>query len=59
MKIIVKGMHCASCEKLIQMALDDEGIKVKSLSYKTGELETENGTQEQVRRIVKSEGYDC
>jgi len=59
MKTQIKGMHCESCEKVLKMALEDEGIKVKNISHKTGMLETENGTSEQIKKIVKTEGYDC
>lgn len=34
----VKGMHCGSCSKLIEMTLGDmEGIKSVSVDYEAGE----------------------
>lgn len=57
----VTGMHCASCEMLIKDDLEDIGVKVKEISYKSGELKVEfdnkKVTEVKIKTIIENEGY--
>lgn len=60
-KIIVKGMHCPSCEKLLTMTINEiNGVSVQSISYKTGELVLDyedEGKLRQVKKQIEDSGY--
>lgn len=56
--LIIKGMHCAACEALITMELEEAGLadKVQSLTLadnNTGKLELKNVTDQDLK-LVKS-----
>lgn len=53
----VKGMHCKSCEMLLEDSLKEKGATKVSVSYKTGELEVEGLSKEDIEKVVKEEGY--
>lgn len=57
----VSGMHCASCEKVIAMALEDvPGAKVLSASHKTGAVRLavpDEKTLAAARKAIVAEGY--
>jgi copper chaperone CopZ len=59
--IRIRGMHCASCEKLLKMALEEvEGVKVKTISHSSGEAKVEMkdaGALAAVKKAVEAEGY--
>jgi copper chaperone CopZ len=61
-KLKVKGMHCKSCEMLIKDILDDEDVKVISISYETGDLEisyNENDIDiEEIKKVLAEEGHE-
>ncbi|MCA9459013.1 MAG: heavy-metal-associated domain-containing protein [Nanoarchaeota archaeon] len=61
-KLKVKGMHCPSCEMLIKDILEDEEIKVISISHKTGDIKVSfdknNVDFDEVKRILAEEGHE-
>ncbi len=56
----VEGMHCTSCAAVIEMDVEDAGIK-GSVSYAKGTLEAEYDPEkisdQQISEIVKKAGY--
>lgn len=53
----IKGMDCASCASLLELDLEDAGIKAKC-SYPKETLETEGGHDtSKVIEVVKKSGY--
>lgn len=53
----IKGFDCASCASLLEMDLEDAGIKAKC-SYPKESLEVEEGHDpKKVVEIVKKSGY--
>ena len=57
----VKGMNCASCASLIELGLEDNGIKARC-SFAKEELEVEFDPTKidevKIRKSVRSVGYD-
>lgn len=58
----IKGMHCASCEKIIAMGLKElPGVTLKEISAKTGkalvEIDSQKGNTNQVLASIKEAGY--
>lgn len=56
--LTIKAMHCAACETLVTMEIEEAGLadKVQSLTLadnNTGKLELKNVTDEDIR-MVKS-----
>lgn len=60
-KIKVKGMHCKSCEVLIQDSLSDIGVKSK-VNHKTGEVlidfDPKKVKIEDIYKSIKENGYE-
>lgn len=53
----IKGMHCASCAAMIELDLEDAGIKGKC-SYAEGSLEIKGKHDfKKVFDIIKKSGY--
>ena len=59
--IRIGKMHCASCEKLLKMAIEDvPGVSVKSISHTKGEAKLEMkdaGAMAAVKKVIEMEGY--
>lgn len=60
--IKTKGMHCESCEKIINMTLEEApGIRKVESSFKSGIVSVEFDEKEinshQIKEIIKKEGY--
>lgn len=56
----VKGMHCPSCEKLLQMDIGDiKGVKGVKADHKTGmvEVEGESIDANAVKKAIEQSGY--
>ena len=56
----VKGMHCPSCEKVLQMDIGDiAGVKSVKADYKAGIVEVEGvGFDEAaVKKAIRENGY--
>jgi len=56
----VKGMHCPSCEKLLQMEIVDlPGITAVKADYKAGTVEVEGDKIDSaaVKRAITQNGY--
>lgn len=60
-KLMISGMHCTSCEKMIAMAVGDvEGAKVVAISHKTGEATIsckDEKTLSSAKKAIETEGY--
>lgn len=53
----IEGMHCASCASMLELDLEDSGVKSKC-SYAKGTLEVEeNHDAKKVKEIVVKSGY--
>ena len=53
----ISGMHCASCATMIELDLEDAGIKA-CCSYSKGELEVKDEhDSKKVVEIVSKSGY--
>jgi len=53
----IKGMHCASCATMIELDLEDAGIKAKC-SYPKSTLEVEgDGNFVNIKKVVEKSGY--
>lgn len=53
----IKGMDCASCASLLEMDLEDIGIKA-SCSYPKSTLEVEGGHDaKKIEDVVKKSGF--
>lgn len=62
-KIKTSGMHCTSCEMLLQDALSEiEGVKGAKADHKNGlvqvELDETKVNVDQIKRMIRKEGYD-
>lgn len=60
-KLVIKGMHCHGCEKLITMGLEDIGVSVKSISHEKGSAIVEipeNVNTEKISQVVAELGYE-
>ena len=56
----VKGMHCPSCEKLLQMDIGDiSGVKSVKADWKKGTVEVEGDKIDQnaVKKAISGAGY--
>ena len=60
-KLIIKGMHCGSCAKMIEMELED---KVKNISinvekgYADIEFDEEKISEGEIKKIITKLGYE-
>jgi copper chaperone CopZ len=53
----IKGMHCASCATMIELDLEDAGIKAKC-SYPNSTVEVEgDGNFVNIKKVVEKSGY--
>ncbi|MDP3026231.1 MAG: heavy-metal-associated domain-containing protein [Nanoarchaeota archaeon] len=56
----IKGMHCASCSKIIEMELGDK-VKSISVSHETGkaviDFDEKKISLQQIKNIIKEAGY--
>lgn len=55
----IKGMDCASCAQMLELDLEDAGIKA-SCSYSKEELQVElkdTADDEKVKEITQNSGY--
>ena len=56
----VKGMHCPSCEKLLQMDIGDiTGVKAVKANWKAGTVDVEGDKIDQaaVKKAIAGAGY--
>jgi len=56
----VKGMHCKSCEVLLKDSIEElHEVKVLKADHKSGilEIEAKESQLEQIKSIIKKEGY--
>lgn len=59
-KFMVKGMHCPSCEKLLQMDIGElKGVKSVKADHKKGEVEVEGDGFDAaaVKKAIEQNGY--
>ena len=53
----IEGMYCASCAAMIELDLEDAGIKAKC-SFADSELRVEEGCDDKkIADIIKKSGY--
>jgi copper chaperone CopZ len=53
----IKGMHCASCATMIELDLEDAGIKAKC-SYPKSTVEVEGDENfVKIKKVVEKSGY--
>ena len=62
-KIKTTGMHCPSCEMLVQDSLEDEhGISKAEADYKSGVININFDDAkiniQSIKQIIKKEGYE-
>jgi copper chaperone len=61
-KISVSGMHCRSCEMLVQEALSDMGVRVMDISSKQGIVHVEYDetmvNRDSIIKAIEDEGYE-
>ena len=61
-KLKIKGMHCKSCEMLIEDALEDLGInKCKIDSLRGGaeiDFDEKKISVDKIKKVIKNEGYE-
>ncbi|MFA5077137.1 MAG: cation transporter [Candidatus Micrarchaeia archaeon] len=58
--IKVKGMHCASCGKLVEMAAKEAGGRMLSADYNKSEIRVSVADEkglEAVKKAIGAEGY--
>lgn len=57
----VNGMHCRSCEMLVQDGLEDIGVKTIEASHKESEVKVsfdpEKVSIEEIKKVIEKEGY--
>ena len=56
----VSGMHCPSCEKILQLDIGDvPGVKAVKANYKTGvvSVDGEGFDANAVKKAIKQNGY--
>ena len=56
----IKGMHCASCEKMVKMSIGEiDGAKLISISAKTGEakVDADASLLPKIKAAIKEAGY--
>ena len=56
----VKGMHCPSCEKLLQMEIVDlPGVGAVRADYKSGVVEVEGDKMDsdKIKQAIRNNGY--
>lgn len=58
----VEGMHCRSCEMILEETLDDLGVNDSKISHEKGEVKVTFDesltTLEQIRKAIEKEGYE-
>lgn len=61
LNLTIKGMHCASCSKLIQSELEDKGIKaqVQESGKASIEFDEKKISEQQIKDIIKKLGYQA
>lgn len=56
----IKGMHCASCSKIIEMELEGK-VKSSSIDFKSGkaviEFDPKKINEDQIAEIIEKAGY--
>ncbi len=61
-ELAIKGMHCKSCAKMIEMELGDKVNKVK-VEYEKGkahiDFDEDKISEKQIRDIIKKGGYEA
>jgi len=54
----ISNMHCSSCEKSISMLAEDMGVKVSSISAKSGKASIEALTKDSIQSFTKALGKE-
>jgi copper chaperone CopZ len=60
-KVQIKGMHCKSCEALLEDALEDIGAKESKIDHKSGiakvTYDEQAVTIDKIKKAITDEGY--
>lgn len=60
-KLKIQGMHCPSCEMLINDALEEIGLRNIKINSKTGlaeiKYDEEKTTLDEIKKTIEKEGY--
>jgi copper chaperone CopZ len=60
-KLEISGMHCHSCEILVQDALEDIGAKITEISFQKGHVSVEFDEKKlgrpEIVAAIRKEGY--
>lgn len=55
----IKNMHCASCASMIELELEDVGIKGRcSFQKQSLEVDGKEADYEKIKKAVKAAGYE-
>lgn len=60
LNVVITGMHCSGCEKLLKAALEDAGFTVESIDHRQGLAvlkASDDFSEEKLRRVVEETGY--
>ena len=61
-EINVKGMHCRSCEMLVEDALEDIGVDESKAGFTENKVKVrfdeEKIDESSVRKVIEDEGYE-
>ena len=59
-KLIIKGMHCGSCAKMIEMELEDK-VNMISINVEKGyadiEFDEKKISEDEIKKIITKLGY--
>lgn len=59
--LTIKGMHCKSCEMLIQDALEEKGVK-SQIDHKTSKakvvFDPKKTSLNEIKALIKEQGYE-
>ncbi len=60
--LYVEGMHCKSCEMLVEDALEELGVEKTEVSHKEGTVKVtfneEKVSLGEIKKAIKGEGYE-
>jgi len=60
--LYVEGMHCKSCEMLVEDALEELGVKKTEVSHEKGTVKVtfdeEKVSLGDIKKAIKGEGYE-
>ena len=59
--LIIKGMHCISCSKVVEGELEDNGVSSK-IDFKSGkaiiDFDEKTISEDKIKNLIKNLGYE-